>query len=392
MKNRAVKNKITKSLKSFPAVALLGARQVGKTTLVKRIAKEFKKRAIYLDLENPSDFEKLSKDAKFFLQQYEKNLVIIDEVQRMPQLFPLLRHLIDENRKNSRFILLGSASKEILQNASESLAGRINYLEMNPFFFDEVGAKKFYHHLLRGGFPRAFLAKNPSQFKEWFDGFTSSYIEKDLRDLGLSASPILIRRLITMLADVNSCVVNYSAIASSLGVSSVTIKSYIEFLEHAFVLRSLTPFFPNISKRFTKSNKIYFRDSGLLNYFLGIYDQTSLTHNIHLGAIFESYVVQQVVAKLNYRTTAHFYRTHKGAEIDLCLVQGNKVVVAIEVKFSSNPTLSFGNHTALQDLGNPDLLVVSPLSETYKKDKKITVVNIKDLENFLKKYRVMEMV
>jgi len=389
MIKREVEKEIIASLKVFPAVILLGARQVGKTTLSRHIKTKLKRKAIYFDLENPSDFEKLSGDSKFFLEQHKDSTVVIDEVQRLPELFPLIRYLIDKKKINGRFILLGSAGKNILESASESLAGRAKYIEMNPIFYSEISSTKFQHHFLTGGFPKAFLAKGPKQFKEWFDGFVSSYVERDLKMMGLNANPITIRRLITMLAGVNGAVINYSMIANSLGITGPTVKTYMYFLESAFILRTVQPYFPNLGKRLTKASKIYFRDTGLLNYFLGIYDKKSLYNSAYLGSVFESYIMQQIIPKLNYRTSAYFYRTHAGSEMDLCLVQGNKVKLALEIRFSTNPVLSKGNHIAVEDLGKPDLAIISPLAETFQKNKKTFIVNIKDLEKYLRYYDVI---
>ena len=386
---REIESAILANNAQFPITVLLGARQVGKTTLVKTIRERLQHPSIYLDLEIPSDLQKLSTDSFLYLKQQEEKTVIIDEVQRLPELFPVIRALVDQNRIAGRFILLGSAGKEILKNASESLAGRVNYLEMQPLLLSELQPHQLMKHLLKGGFPEAFLSDDANHMKLWFDGFTSSYIERDLPMLGLNANPMIIRRLLLMLASISGGLINYSMLAGSLGISQPTVKHYVDFLEHAYIVRRLAPYHINLVKRLTKSHKIYFRDSGLLHYLLNIFDEEAMLSNPHLGNSFEGYVLQQIISHLNYQTVPYFYRTHNGAELDLLLVQASGVKLAIEVKFSSAPTLSKGNRSAITDVGTPDLLVVIPSGETYQSAKKEWVVTVADLLPILAKYQMV---
>ena len=386
---REIESAILANNAQFPITVLLGARQVGKTTLVKTIRERLQHPSIYLDLEIPSDLQKLSTDSFLYLKQQEEKTVIIDEVQRLPELFPVIRALVDQNRIAGRFILLGSAGKEILKNASESLAGRVNYLEMQPLLLSELQPHQLMKHLLKGGFPEAFLSDDANHMKLWFDGFTSSYIERDLPMLGLNANPMIIRRLLLMLASISGGLINYSMLAGSLGISQPTVKHYVDFLEHAYIVRRLAPYHNNLGKRLTKSHKIYFRDSGLLHYLLNIFDEEAMLSNPHLGNSFEGYVLQQIISHLNYQTVPYFYRTHNGAELDLLLVQASGVKLAIEVKFSSAPTLSKGNRSAITDVGTPDLLVVIPSGETYQSAKKEWVVTVADLLPILAKYQMV---
>ena len=387
---RDIESRLFASTGQFPVTVLLGARQIGKTTLAKSIRDRLERPSIYLDLEIPSDLQKLSADSFFYLTQQEDKTVIIDEVQRLPELFPIIRALVDQNLTNGRFILLGSAGREILKNASESLAGRVNYMEMQPVLLSELNGSQLMRHLLRGGFPKAFLTEDAAQFKLWFDGFTSSYIERDLPMLGLTANPMVVRRLLLMLASLSGGIVNCADLSKSLGISQPTVKHYIDFLEHAYIVRRLAPYHSNLGKRLTKTPKLYVRDTGLLHYFLNIFDEEGVLGNPHLGNLFEGYVMQQIIPNLSYQTVPYFYRTHTGAELDLLLVQASGVKLAIEVKFSSAPTLSKGNYVALEDVGRPDLLTVIPSGELYQKTRGEWIVPVSELHGVLKKYGVVQ--
>ena len=387
---REIEAALFASTAQFPVTVLLGARQVGKTTLAKAIRARLTQTSIYLDLEIPSDMQKIATDSFFYLKQQEGKTVIIDEVQRLPELFPMIRALVDQHRTPGRFILLGSASKTILQNASESLAGRVNYLEMQPILLSELKPDQVMEHLFKGGFPEAFLSKDSVWMKSWFDGFTSSYIERDLPMLGLNANPLMIRRLLLMLASLSGKLVQYSTLANSLGISQPTVKHYVDFLEQAYIIRRLAPYHSNIGKRLIKSHKIYFRDTGLLHYFLNIFDAEATLGNPNLGQVWEGYVLQQIIPHLSYQTVPYFYRTHNGAELDLLLVQANGVKLAIEIKVSSAPTLSKGNRASIADVGAPDLLTVIPSGETYQSAEKEWIVAVSDLQAMLQKYQLLK--
>ncbi len=364
MVTRLLEPALLARMQMAPAVAVVGPRQVGKTTLVRVIQAELRTSSLYLDLERPSDVARLQQ-AELFLGTVADQTVVLDEVQRMPDLFPLLRSLIDDDRRPGRFILLGSASPELLRRASESLAGRISYLEMHPFLLPEVGAERVIEHWVRGGFPGSYLTDDEPVRRQWLLDFVTSYLERDLPLLGLSAAPTLTRRLLTMLAGQQGGLLNQSALAASLGITAPTVGAYLDFLEHAFLIRRLPPYFVNVGKRLTKTPKAYVRDSGLLHHLLGIRDQVGLLGHLVAGGSWEGYVVQEVVAQVPAGVTPYFYRTADGAELDLILEQNGRVALAVEVKLSDAAKLSKGTSVALADLGNPPLLVVTPSGSVY---------------------------
>lgn len=381
MVSRSIESELVKRFRYFPAIAIVGPRQVGKTTLVKKIQSQISKSTIYLDLELPEDLNKL-RDAPLFLEQFTDKTVIIDEVQRMPSLFPVLRSLIDKNREPGRFILLGSASPDLLRTSSESLAGRISYLELNPFNYEEVlGDYKM--HWLRGGFPDAYLAPDEDLRFIWFENFIRSYVERDLPLLGLPSNPVMTRRLLTMIASMQGGLMNYSMIGKSLGLSHTTIKKYLDFIESAFLIRTVQPYFVNIGKRLTKNPKIYIQDSGMLHSLLSIHSFENLLGNIIAGNSWEGYVIQNILTYLPMDIQTSFYRTQDGAELDLVLEKGGKVALAVEIKLSNSPTLSRGTTIALSDVGNPPLLVVTPSVEDYQMRENIQVCNITSLKRNL---------
>ncbi len=368
---------ITENLMNFPVIALLGPRQVGKTTLAKEIAQNLEKDSIYLDLESYTDLNKLE-NAEDYLINRDDKLIILDEIQRMPTLFPLLRSLIDRKRENGRFILLGSASPELLAKSSETLAGRIAYLELQPFTYLEIREKYDFRSLwLKGGFPTMFLQKNEEISYESRVQFIQTYLERELSLLGLSVSPIVLRNLLRMIAHVNGNLLNYSDFSKSLGLDINTIKRYIDYFENAFLIRRIEPYFINISKRIVKSPKIYIRDTGLLHALAGIEMMEDLEGFDKKGNSWEGFVTQQIVAHLKNSVSCYFYRTQDGTELDLVLVKGIKPIVGIEIKYSNAPTLSKGNRIAAKDLGNIPILVVTPtLEEDYALTDNIKITNL----------------
>ncbi|HEX8356447.1 MAG TPA: ATP-binding protein, partial [Segetibacter sp.] len=277
MIERKLNNEIKGLLRRFPAVAILGARQVGKTTMAKQIASEQKKPTLYLDLENPLDVRRLE-DPFTFLTDNKDKCIIIDEVQTIPSLFAVLRAVIDKDRRNGRFILLGSASPQLVKGVSESLAGRIAYRELSPVNLAELPGKiSMNKHWLKGGFPSALLARSDKTAAEWINSFVRSYIERDLAYLfGVDLSGTTIGRLMSMLAHVNGSVLNVEMISRSLGVTAPTVNRYIDFLEGAFLVHRLPAFFINTRKRLVKAPKIYIRDSGLLHQLSNVPDVNTL--------------------------------------------------------------------------------------------------------------------
>jgi len=364
-------------IENFPALGIVGPRQVGKTFLVNLLREHLTKESIYLDLELDSDIIKL-KDPQFFLQQFADKTVILDEVQRLPNLYPLLRALIDQNRVPGRYILLGSASPELIRDVSESLAGRIAYLELSPLAINEISDQYSPNNVwMRGGFPLSLLANSESSALEWIRYFVRSYIERDLPLLGLQVSPIQIERLWKMLAHLNGQVLNTSEVANSLGISVNTAKRYIDFMENAFLIRRIYPIWSNLKKRMVKSPKVYIRDSGILHYLLNIYDFNSLMSHPAAGHSWESFVIQQIAANIPTDAEMYHYHTHNGSEVDLVLNRGLLPLASIEIKLSDSPNLSRGNTIAFEDLNAPMNYVITPSSDDYLFKERVRVCSLK---------------
>jgi len=359
---RAIEPELKKLLSFFPAVGIVGARQVGKTTLVRRWDRDF----VYLDLEDDRDRAKLAADPHFFLERHKDKCVVLDEVQQMPDIFRLLRGVIDQNRRPGRFVLLGSASPELLRQSSESLAGRIAYLELHPFSVNEIaGQSDWRTHWFRGGFPQALLAPDDEQSLRWRRNFIRTYLERDLPRLGLGADPSLVSRFWQMLAGENGGIWQGEKFGRALGVTGNTVKNYLAFLENAFLVTRLQPWFINVSKRIVKSPKIFQRDSGILHAWLNLNSMDDLLGNANLGSSWEGYVLEQVKNAAGDRLSYFFYRTHQGAECEIVLVRGTQPVAGLEVKFSSAPVLGKGFYTAIADLQTKENFVIIPGEEDY---------------------------
>lgn len=385
MIQRTLLQELPKLLSFFSVLGIIGSRQVGKTTLAKTLATDFNKPVLYLDLENRNDFALLDADPQWYLEQQQEKLVIIDEVQRMLSLFPLLRSLIDQNPSPSRFVLLGSVSPILLAQSSETLAGRIVYRELTPIRADEAQNAAILQqtHWLRGGYPKALTAPDESLWYEWQDAFVKTYIESDLQLLGLRASPIILRKLLQMLVSIHSNILNYSQLANSMGLSSHTVTTYLDFLEHSFVLRRLQPYFTNIGKRLVKSPKVYFRDTGLLHYLSNINSYDALITHILAGHSWEGYVIEQIIGRLAPQVQPYFYRTQNGAEIDLCLLKNGEIVACFEIKLSNNPSSSKGNTEAVQDLNCSNNFIVTPSSSDKKPNALWQVCSLDSLWSYL---------
>ena len=374
MINRIITKDYATSLEEFPVTGVVGPRQVGKTTLVKQWQSQHP--SIYLDLERASDLNKLS-DPELFFGQHTDKTVILDEVQHLPHLFPLLRSLVDDYRRPGRFVVLGSASPALLRQSSESLAGRINYLEMFPLSLQETTEQISWQDLwLYGGFPEPALSQKPTYVQTWYRNFVQSYVQRDLPQYGLPADPRVTQQLLQMIASANGSILNYSTYAKSLGLTVPTIKTYISFLDNAFLVSLLPPWHVNAKKRLVKSPKIYLRDSGMLHYLSGITSYDALLGNILLGNSWEGFVLSQIAAVLQSDDEMYYYRTQDGAEIDLLIRRNNRWLVAAEIKFSSAPSLSKGTHIAMEDLGIEKLSVITPESDTYPLAKNIEVINL----------------
>ncbi len=392
MIKRTLINEIPKLLSFFPVLGLIGPRQVGKTTLVKALSEQLPKPILYLDLENLNDYTLLEKDPQWFLEQQIDKIVVIDEVQRMLSLFPLLRSLIDQKPEGGRFILLGSASPELLAKSSETLAGRIVYRELTSIRLDEAKQNNIglEQHWLRGGFPRALLAPDAELWYDWQESFMKTYVETDLRLLGLKASPIVIQKLLRMLVTIQGMTVNYSNIGNSMGISGVTIQNYMDYLEHSFIIRRLQPYFVNVGKRLVKSPKLYFRDAGMLHYLSNIDDYDSLVTNIIAGHSWEGYVIEQIISRLAGNVQPYYYRTQNGAEIDICILKGNEIVAAFEIKLSNKPSTSKGNTEAVQDLKSQYNFIITPSSEAFAINSLWQVCNIENIWEHLQPLKVLK--
>lgn len=335
-------------------------------------------RFLYLDIELPSDRVKLT-DPELFLNRLEEKTVILDEVQYIPDLFPALRSLIDKNRRPGRFLLLGSASPALMLQSAESLAGRVRYRELFPFSISELEGGKLDELWFRGGFPEAYLAENDAAAMQWYADFVRSYATRDLALLGLPMPPIQIERLLQMLAHTHGQLINYSTLSRSLGVSQPTITNAIYYLEEAMLIRTLKPWHSNAGKRLVKSPKIYIRDTGMLHYLLGLSNYNQLLGHPQAGNSWEGFVIQQILGAIPAQVQPYFYRTAAGAELDLVLVKGETVVMAIEIKLSSAPQLSRGNTEALSDLQPAHSAVIIPMAGSFPLKDRWVVYGINEI-------------
>jgi predicted AAA+ superfamily ATPase len=363
MITRISEKKVKDLLDGFPCVAMIGPRQVGKTTLAKKISQDFPD-SLYLDLEFQKDFNKLE-DAETYLRNFNEKLVIIDEVQRKKDLFPVLRALIDEKRKPGRFLLLGSAGPDLIRNSSETMAGRIAYIEITPFQVKELKNKyKIEDIWMFGGFPEAIL--NRKYWLTWMNNYVKTYFERDLPNLGFPADSLTGERLWTMLGHYHGNILNYAELGRSLELNINTIKSYISFLRNAFLVRIMEPFFSNAKKRLVKSPKVYIRDSGIMHYLSGIENYDQLIGHPKKGASWEGFVIEQIIPSLPPNRKVYFYRSHDGAELDLVITKADTPLTSIEIKLGSDIRPSRGNTEAVQFLNTPNNFIVIKDDEDYK--------------------------
>lgn len=382
MITRALQKKIEQLLKEFPAVGIIGPRQCGKTTVAQLIQKKTAlKTGVYFDLESPQDLRKFE-NPELFLTAHQDNQVIIDEVQRMPTLFALLRSLIDKKRKSGRFILLGSASPEFIHGSSETLAGRIFYVEATPFLLTELPNKPkiLEKHWFRGGFPNAWQAKTDDAFTRWMNGFARTFIERDLNQLfGISFSPQLMFKLWRMLAHHHGGIWNAQSFSKGLDVSSITVNRYLDYLQGAFMVRKLMPYHKNTSKRLVKSPKVYIRDSGLLHYLLDIHHMKNLLYHPMLGYSWEGYVIEQIISQLPDSVQPYYYRTHDGAEVDLILVKGIKPIASVEIKYSEQPSLSRGFTESIKELETKyNYFIIQSSEAEWSINKNISAIGLRE--------------
>jgi len=379
---RLLTPELKKLLGFFPAVAIIGPRQCGKTTIAKALMDQTGRSAIYLDLESPADRNKLTEAEMFLLDNTDK-LIVLDEIQRMSELFPVLRSVIDQKREAGRFIILGSANPVIMRDSSESLAGRIAYKQLAPFNLLETGSETLERLWLRGGFPEAYLPVDVTQAQQWIENFVTTYTERDLPILGLNVSPTILFNLWKIAASAQGALLNANSISRSMGLTSPTVQKYIDFMENAFLLNRLMPFHVNISKRLVKSSKLYVRDSGILHYLTNSFDENTFKTNYQTGASWEGFVVEQIKQLLPSKLQMYFYRTQSGTECDLVIASGIKPIAAMEIKFSLSPKMTKGFTLALQDLRTKGNFIIVPGGESYQLKENVIVVS---LFEFLEKY------
>lgn len=368
---------ILKGFRNHDAVALLGPRQCGKTTLAQKFRKTKKKgsKVHYFDMEDPFDLAKME-NPMLTLEELS-GLIIIDEIQRKPDLFPILRVLIDKHKGKQKYLILGSASSELIKQSSETLAGRIKYIELTPFTCSEVpNIKKLW---LRGGFPKSYLARTNEDSVDWRQAYISTFLEKDIPQLGINIGSETLRRFWTMLAAYHGNIFNASEIGRSLGASHTTVQHYLDILAGTFMIRQLKPWHANINKRQVKSPKIYFRDSGILHTLLRIETESSLKNDPKLGAFWEGFALEQIISKHQpYSADCYFWSTHSGAELDLLIFKGEKRL-GYEFKFTDQPTLTKSMLIAQKDLMLDSLTVVHPRTGNFPLDRSIRAIGLQEL-------------
>lgn len=381
MINRQLASILLKRLSQSPVVALLGSRQVGKTTLARGL--DAGKPCHYLDLERPSDIAKLA-DPELYLGRFADHLVILDEVQRFPGLFPVLRSLIDERRRagerSAQFLILGSASPELLQQSSETLAGRISYLELDPLNLTELepGDGVMDRHWFRGGYPDSYLAANDGVAHQWCEDFITSYVERQLPQLGITAAPLLLRRLCTMMAHQQGAPLNLSKMAGSLGIDGKTARHYLDLLEGLYLVRSIPAWSRNAGKRLVKAPKVYWRDAGLLHALAGLLDLEQVLGHPLCGHSWEGYCIEQIVTRLPKGTTFSHYRTHAGAEVDLVLKYPSGESAALEIKRTLSPKRSPGFVESMKTLQATNGYYIIPQGETFPLSQSVTAISLAD--------------
>jgi predicted AAA+ superfamily ATPase len=359
---------VRRRLRQSPAVALLGPRQCGKSTLARSFAGADS--STWFDLENPADVQALAEPMTALGSL--RGLVVIDEVQRRPELFPVLRVLLDRKPVRARFLILGSAAPELLRQTSESLAGRVALIEMSGFNLLETGDASWRRLWLRGGFPRSFMAPSMQASADWRADFISTFLERDLPQLGIRVPATSMRRLWAMLAHYSGGIWNGSEIGNSLGEAHTTVRRHLDALSAALVVRVLQPWFENLGKRQVKSPKVYVRDSGLLHTLLGISSAAELDRHPKLGASWEGFVIEQLLSIVR-PSQAYYWRTQSGAELDLLLPHGPRRL-GVEIKYADAPSLTPSMRIACNDLKLDRLLVVYPGSRRYELAPDISVL------------------
>ncbi len=356
-----------------PITAILGPRQCGKTTIAQKIGTDAA--SVFFDLEDPDDFELLKNSAKQLLGQ-QKGLVLIDEIQRLPELFPLLRVLADQQVPDRKFLLLGSASPELMRNTSETLAGRIGFVDLTGFRLDEVGIENLSPLWMRGGFPRSYLADDAQQSYQWRQDFIRTFLERDLNQLGFNLPAQTMRRFWIMLSHYHGQIWKASEFARSLGVSEPTVKSYLDILTGAYMVRQVQPWYENLQKRQVKAPKIFIRDSGLLHALLSL-PGSDIQTNPKLGASWEGFVIEQIINQLKTRDY-YYWRTHAGLELDFLVLKNGKRL-GFEIKFSEAPKVTRSIHQIIDDLKLDQFYIVYQGKHRLELEEKIQLLPVADI-------------
>ena len=375
--DRNIESFVRENLSVFPAVVILGPRQCGKSTLVKMLYHNSED-YLYLDLQNLDDLNKLREPSLFFRANQDVT-ICLDEIQLVPELFSILRSEIDRNRRPGRFILLGSASQELIQKTSESLAGRVGLIELTPFIIEEIEKDVNFclnEFWLRGGYPDSYLALSNQGSVLWRENFIRTYVERDISQLGFNIPALQLRRLLTMCAHNQGQFFNSSRLGESLGVTYQTVRRYIDLMEQTFIVRSLPPFEKNIKKRLVKSPKVYVRDSGLLHRLLQVDDFNSLMGNPVFGASWEGFVIENIISSLK-DCKFSFYRSATGDEMDLIIEQGNRTV-AVECKASSAPQVNKGFWNSLEIIKPDKTYIIAPVDIAYPFKNNVEVCGLAD--------------
>lgn len=378
IERKKIKASIQTALKRSRVVVLLGPRQCGKTTLARQFVPFDSLN--YFDLEDPSSLARLAEPMTAL--QNLKGIVVIDEIQRRPELFPILRVLSDRHPLAARFLILGSASPALLRQSSESLAGRQETINIGGLTLSDVGIKRHDMHWLRGGLPLSFLAKNETDSLAWRKSFIQTFLERDIPQFGITTPGPTLLRFWSMLAHYSGQIWNAAEPARSLGIGETSVRRYLDILDGVFIVRQLKPWHENLKKRQVKSPKVYFRDTGLLHQMLGIRTMADLLLNPKSGASWEGYIVEEVLT-MTEPDEAFFWATHAGAELDLLLLKGDKRI-GIEIKRSDAPVLTPSMRAAMNDLGLHKLFVIYPGSKRYTLSRNIEVLPVTDLTDVLK--------
>ena len=366
--------RIEQQFSIHPVVALLGPRQCGKTTLARMLAKQAGQAVTRFDLEDPTDLALLA-SPRLALQDLQ-GLIVIDEIQRSPELFPVLRVLVDRPENSARFLILGSASRDLIRQSSETLAGRIGHIELTPFTLGETGVESWQHLWLRGGFPKSYLASSDTASGQWRKDYIATFLERDLPSLGITIPPQSLRRFWMMLSHYHGQLVNYSELGRSFGVADTTVRRYLDILQATFMIRLLMPWHENVGKRQIKAPKLYLRDSGLYHTLMSITDNKALSRHPKLGASWEGFALEEIIRR--HRATAEeswFWAAHGGGEIDLFL-QTDEGRIGYEIKYTDQPRTTRSMHTAMEVLQLDELRIIYPGDRAFPLTERIRAIGL----------------